>query len=228
MCFSSDASFIGGVIILSIGVVTVRKVHKPSQLVFAFIPLFFGLQQIAEGFLWVSLQHPEYLVIQKFSTYAFLIMAEVLWPTMIPLAFLYMEENKEKRKIMWILLVIGAILSVYYAICLVLFKVNPQIVNYHIKYNSDFPKSIEMGAFTTYLAATLTPFFVSSIKRAHFLGILMFLSCVISAIFFTQYHTSVWCFFAAIISGVIYLILRDSKIKFNLDKLNLLKSKIGL
>ena len=49
MCFSTEASFIGGAIIVAIGVATIRKVHKPSQVVFASIPLFFGLQQIAEG-----------------------------------------------------------------------------------------------------------------------------------------------------------------------------------
>jgi hypothetical protein len=226
MCFSSEASFVGGVIILSIGVVTVRKVHKPSQLVFAFIPFFFGIQQIAEGFLWLALPHPEYLAIQKFSTYAFLIMAEVLWPVMIPLSVLYMEENKKRRKMLWVLLFIGASLSLYYAFCLLTFSVNPQIINYHIRYNSDFPKSLAMVAFVAYLIATLSPFFVSSMKRAHLLGILMFSSCAVTALFFTQYLTSVWCFFAAIISGVIYWILRDSKIKFNLEKLNLLKSKI--
>jgi len=41
MCFSVEASFAGGIIISAIGIVTVTKVHKPSQLVFASIPLFF-------------------------------------------------------------------------------------------------------------------------------------------------------------------------------------------
>jgi len=104
--------------------------------------------------------------------------------------------------------------------------VNPQIMNYHIQYNSDFPKSLAMVAFIFYLIATITPLFVSSIKRVHLLGVLMFLSCLVTAIFFTQYLTSVWCFFAALISGVIYWILRDSKIQFNFEKLTLLKSKI--
>jgi hypothetical protein len=49
MCFSAGASFAGGIIISAIGVITIKKVHKPSQIVFACIPLFFGFQQIAEG-----------------------------------------------------------------------------------------------------------------------------------------------------------------------------------
>ena len=57
------------------------------------------------------------------------------------------------------------------------------------------------------------------------MGILMFFSCVVTAIFFTQFLTSVWCFFAALISGVIFWILRDSKRQFKLDKLKLLKEE---
>ena len=60
MCFSPEASFTGGVIIFSIGVAAVKSVHKPNQLIFAIIPLFFGIQQITEGFLWLSLQNPEF------------------------------------------------------------------------------------------------------------------------------------------------------------------------
>jgi hypothetical protein len=226
MCFSPEASFAGGVIISAIGVATVRKVHKPSQLLFACIPLFFGIQQITEGILWLSLSHLDYVVFQKLSTYAFLVMALVIWPMMIPLSVFFMEENKKRKRILWILLIIGATLSLYYIVCLLLFNVNPQIMGYHIQYNSGFPKSIALAVFATYLIATITPLFVSSIKRTHLLGILMFLSCLVTAIFFTQFLTSVWCFFAALISGVIYWILRDSKIKFNLDKLNLLKEKL--
>ena len=37
----------------------------------------------------------------------------------------------------------------------------------------------------------------------------MFLSCLVTAIFFFQYLTSVWCFFAAIISVVVVWILKE-------------------
>ncbi|MHC1702863.1 MAG: DUF6629 family protein [Tenuifilaceae bacterium] len=226
MCFSAEASFVGGVIIASVGIATIRKVHKPSQILFASIPLFFGIQQITEGFVWISLPNPEYLIMQKLSTYIFLIMAVVIWPTMIPLSVLFMEKNKKRIKILRVLTILGALLSIYYSVCLILFDVNPQIMGYHIRYNSDFPKHIAIPVFITYLISTITPLFVSSVKRVHYLGVLMFLSCLVTAIFFTQYLTSVWCFFAAIISGVIYWILRDSKIQFNLEKLNFLKNPL--
>jgi hypothetical protein len=223
MCFSAGASFAGGIIISSIGIVTIKKVYKPSQLVFASIPLFFGIQQIAEGCLWLTIPDIDLAGVQKISTYSFLIMAQVLWPTMIPLSVLLMEEKGNRRRILQVLLFMGISLSLYYSGCLIYFHVTPQIMGYHIQYNTDFPDSLAVPAFIVYLIATITPLFVSSIKRTHLLAILMFVSCLITAIFFTQYLISVWCFFAALISGVIYWILSDSKKIFHLQKLNLLK-----
>ncbi|MDO9257250.1 MAG: hypothetical protein Q7U54_17150 [Bacteroidales bacterium] len=225
MCFSATASFAGGVIISVIGVAVVTKVHKPSQLLFTSIPLFFGLQQFTEGVLWLTIPNPDYAALQKIATYIFLVMADVLWPTLIPLAVLMMESNARKRKIIRLLLLAGLSVSIYYTCCLLFLNVTPQINGYHIMYNSDFPKLIAIPVFILYLIATLTPLFISSIERTHMMGILMFFSCLVTAIFFTQYLTSVWCFFAALISGVIYWILSDAKKKFKFANLEILKNK---
>jgi len=221
MCFSAEASFAGGVIISAIGIATVQEVHKPSQLVFASIPLFFGAQQMLEGILWLTIPLPDYLTLRHISTILFLIMADFLWPTMIPLSVLLMEKNKKKRKMLSVLLFMGLSLSIYYAYCILFYNITPQIMGYHIQYNTNFPESLSIPAFIIYLIVTIPPLFISSIKRTHLMGILMFFSCLITAIFFTQYLTSVWCFFAALISGVIFWILRDSKKEFNLKNLSL-------
>ncbi|MCX6251876.1 MAG: hypothetical protein NTX61_14130 [Bacteroidetes bacterium] len=219
MCFSPEASFAGGVVISAIGIFTILKVHKPSQIIFASIPLFFGVQQIAEGFLWLTLPYPEYLIFQKISTYLFLMMAEVIWPVMIPLSVLLMEKNTRKRKIVWAMLGLGISVSMYYGFCLLFFHVTPRVNGFHIKYFTDFPQFMANVAVIVYMIATITPLFISSIKRMFILGILMSLSCLITVLFFRLYLASVWCFFAALISGVIYWILSDSKKKFNFDKL---------
>jgi hypothetical protein len=226
MCFSATASFAGGVIISAIGIAVVTKLHKPSQLLFASIPLFFGLQQFTEGVLWLTIPNPEYAGIYQIATYLFLIMADVLWPALIPLSIRLMESNTRKRKIIRLLLITGVSVSIYYTCCLLFFNVIPLIMGYQIMYNSDFPKLIAIPVFILYLIVTLMPLFISSIERTHMMGIMMFFSCLVTAIFFTQYLTSVWCFFAALISGIVYWILSDAKKKFRFNKLNLLKEKL--
>src|ERR1035437_3898433 len=218
MCFSAGASFAGGVAISAIGVATIMKVHKPSQIVFASIPLFFGFQQFVEGSMWMILQHPEFSRYQSPFMYTFLLMAQVFWPMMIPLAVLSMEVNKKKKKWLWILLSAGLTLSLYYIFCMVTFHSTPQISGYHILYMDDSPKIVTFIAFIFYLITSITPLFISSIKRTHLLGTLMSLSCLVTIIFFTHYLTSVWCFFAALISAVIYWILSDSKKEYSYRK----------
>ena len=221
MCFSAEASFAGGVIISAIGVATIKEVHKPSQMLFAGIPLFFGIQQITEGLLWVTIPLPDFINIQKISTYLFLTMALVIWPFMIPLSVSMMEEDRKRKKILGLFIIPGLLLSTYYLVCLILFRIQPQISGYHILYTNDFPRALSNPVFIIYLFVTITPLFISGIKRTWIMGILMTLSCLVTAIFFTQFLTSVWCFFAALISVVVFWILNDSKRIFNLTNIRM-------
>jgi hypothetical protein len=211
MCFSAGASFASGIVISAIGIAAIKEVHKPSQRVFALIPILFGIQQLSEGCLWLSLSGSDFILAREISTYIFLITAQVLWSWMITLSVLLMEEKQRRRKILRVMLVIGVALSIYYAFYLFFHKVTSQILDCHILYTTESPESLALVTFILYLAVTVAPFFVSSIRKMYMLGIIMALSCLAAAVFYKLYLTSVWCFFAAIISIFIYLILRDSK-----------------
>jgi hypothetical protein len=214
MCFSAGASFASGVVISAIGISSVKEVYKPSQRVFAIIPLLFGIQQLAEGCLWITLSRTDFVIVKKISIYVFLITAQVLWSWVIPLSVLLMEEEPRRRKILRVMLVIGVALSMYYAFYLFFHKVTSQILDCHILYTTESPESLALLTFILYLAVTVASFFVSSIRRMYLLGIIMALSCLMAAVIYKLYLTSVWCFFAAIISIFIYLIIRESKQTF--------------
>ncbi len=207
MCFSAEASFAGGIIISAIGAATLGKVKKPSQKVFAAIPLLFGFQQFAEGVLWITLKSGEYEQLQDITTFTFLITALVIWPVMIPLSVWFMEESKVRKKALGGLIIIGGILSLFYTSCLISYDVRPQIQSFHIQYIDKFPVIPVRIALVFYLLSTITPLFISSIKRMWLFGLLITVSYAISSIFFAQYLTSVWCFFAALISIVIYWVV---------------------
>jgi hypothetical protein len=209
MCYSAGASFIGGAVISAIGVATVKEAKKPSRVAFASIPLLFGLQQIVEGFLWLALTDPGYAHLERAGTYGFLLMARIVWPTMLPLSVLLMEEGGGKRRLQFLLLGMGASVSLYYTYCLLFLNVVPNIEGHHIRYISDFPESLAVPVFIVYFIAVITPLFIAKNRRTRLLGVLMFLACAVTALLFFQYLTSVWCFFAAIISVVVYWILHD-------------------
>ena len=211
MCFSAGASFTAGVVLSAVGVATQRKVRKPAQRLFAGIPLLFGFQQFAEGVLWVTLRSGGHDWLQNAATYIFLITALVILPVMIPLSMWFMEEVKKRKKILAILIVTGGIVSLFYAFCLISYNVTPQIKDFHIQYIHEFPQTLAEIASLFYGASVVVPFFVSSVRRMWLVGILIAVSWLITGIFFAGYLISVWCFFAALISVVIYWVLSGSQ-----------------
>jgi general stress protein CsbA len=209
MCFSAGASFAGGALISTIGVLTVRKNNDSSSRVFAAMPLIFGVQQISEGFVWVALQSPGNDLMLNISAYVFLFAALILWPSYVPLSVLLLEKERGGRRIMIPLLVLGLLVSAYYGVRLLSSEVYPVISSHHIKYTGEFPQKWARLVFAGYATATLVPLFISSRRKVWLLGLLMALSCLITGIFYKEYLTSVWCFFAALISIMIYFIIAD-------------------
>ena len=211
MCFSAEASFTGSAIISAIGVAGLTKIKRRAELLFAAIPILFGIQQCAEGILWITLKSGGYERLENTVTYIFLVTALVIWPTMIPLSIRLMEKVKRRKKALVYLTGLGVALSLFYAICLIVYDVNAQIHNFHIDYVDEFPGTLVKIAFACYLITTIVPIFISSVKRMWIFGIMIAISCLITGIFFAQYLTSVWCFFAAIISILIFWILRGTR-----------------
>ncbi|MDZ7634870.1 MAG: DUF6629 family protein [Bacteroidales bacterium] len=211
MCFSAGASFAGGAVISAIGVATIAKNNDSSRRMFAGIPLIFGVQQISEGLVWVALQSPDHDLMLTIASYTFLFTAVIVWPVYLPLSVMLMEKVKVRRQIIFFLVVTGLVTTIYYGIGMLFYDVSPQISSHHIKYVNNFPRPPANAVFIIYLMATLVPLFVSGVRKMWLMGLLMTVSCLITGIFFREYLTSVWCFFAALISAVILWIVSEER-----------------
>jgi len=207
MCFSASASLVAGAVLTIIGVATIKKSHHSSQLLFASIPFIFGIQQIAEGVLWLTLPNPDYINTQKIFTYIFLFIAQIIWPILAPISILLLEKNTKRKNIQRVLVAAGIIVALYLAYCLVTFNVEAKIEEHHITYLLDYPPSLRNFGIILYAIATLLPPFFSHIKRMWIFGLAVLISYIISELFYDQYVLSVWCFFASIISLSIYIIM---------------------
>jgi len=209
MCFSAGASFSGAAVLSVIGTVTLRSAKEPSQKLFAGIPLLFAFQQVAEGVLWLTIRSGVNSSLQVAATYFFLIMALIVWPVMIPASVLRLEPPGKRKKVLTWIQYTGVVLSAYYLFCMINFKVTPVINSFHIQYINEFPYIAGYVAFVIYVLVTIVPLFVSGVRKMKYFGYLILLSCIVTGVFYKEYLTSVWCFFAAIISGVIYIIILD-------------------
>ena len=201
MCFSAEASFGASAVLLGIGVVSTNMCATTPQRVLASIPFIFGVQQFAEGILWLSLSHPGFAHLNYIASDTFLFFAQVVWPTIVPLAVLLLEKDARNKKVLGAMLGLGMLVSSWLGYCLLTYPVDAEISCSHILYTTHFPPYMKhMGVL--YLIPTVFPSIISSIKRLRLLGVVILVSYIVARIFSQYYLISVWCFFAALISLV--------------------------
>jgi uncharacterized protein DUF6629 len=203
MCFSAGASFGTGVVIGTIGVVTLRKIKEPQQVPFAIIPIMFAVQQLSEGMLWIGLSDPDPTSWRHLAVYIFLIFAQLIWPVWVPFSVLLMEKDKVRKRILWILMIMGLTISFYLLYCLFTYEVSAEIRSGHIHYKLNFPIALAWVSSVLYFIPTVVSLFISSVKRMPQLAAAILISFILTKIFFEDYLISVWCFFAAILSLII-------------------------
>lgn len=209
MCFSATASFTASAVLTVIGVVSIKKANRRSQILFASIPLIFGIQQLSEGVLWLTLPNPDYVNIQKICAHIFVFFAQILWPIWVPIAILLVEKNTTRKNVQKVLVLAGLIVGMYLAYCLLMFDVEAEISGQHIIYLQDYPTAFKTYGIILYALATIVPTFFSHIKRMWMLGTIILASYIVTAIFYDHYILSVWCFFSSIISISIYVIMTE-------------------
>lgn len=213
MCFSTAASFGAGAILLGIGAAAASQVQKPRQWAFATIPALFAVQQISEGFVWLSLSNPLFAMWNRPATMLFLIFAQALWPAWVPFSMLLLEKDRGRRQILFGLLGLGIFTASLAFYQLLGSNFESQIVAHHIKYSLHFPKVLVSFIALSYGLVTIFPMFISSLPKMWWLGLAILVSFLFTKILFPGFIISVWCFFAAIISGVVFFLLFEMKKK---------------
>ena len=208
MCFSAPASFIAGGALSATGVATLSKTTKKREWPFASIPLFFGVQQLIEGIVWVSFDIP---TLNLVATYIYLFVSHVFWPIYVPFAVLLLEKNKMRKKVIALFFVIGSGVGAYLLWLIATQPVAPSIVNHSISY----PIIPVYGYFilTLYVLATCGSCLISSHRLIKIFGVILLISFTISGVYYTQTFISVWCYFAAILSVIVYVFIaqKDKK-----------------
>lgn len=208
MCFSATASFVAGTALSATGVVTLSETKSKKERAFAAVPLLFGIQQIIEGAVWLSFQYG-FSSLNKIVTYGFMLFAYVVWPTFMPFAVMSLEPDASRKKFLSMFLVLGLAVSAYLLYFIAVSPVTSEIVNKSIHYPA--PKEYGIFVVAMYLFATCVSCLFSSHRIINLFGILSILSFSTAYYFFTTSFVSVWCFFAAILSIMVYLYFTRGK-----------------
>ena len=199
MCFSATASFVAGGMLGATGIVTMAQAKTKRELPLASIPLLFGIQQTIEGVVWISFGLP---ALNTIMTYAYLMFAYVLWPVFVPVAILLIENNPVRKNILRVLSLIGFVMGVYLLYFIFTDPGKAHIVNQSIAY--DYRHLYPLLPLSLYVMVTCGSGLISSHR------IINIFAAAVLAFFFIAYwfmnitFISVWCFFAAILSVIIY------------------------
>jgi hypothetical protein len=200
MCFSPTASFTVGAVLSVFGGASMKKARRRQDMLFASTPLVFGVQQLAEGVIWMSLRNPAVLSVM---TYVYLFFSHVLWPTFVPLSIFLMEPEGWRRRVLKMFVALGCFVSFYFLYFLILETAHVEVVNKSIAYVA--PHFFVTFILSPYSVATCASCLFSSHRYVNLFGVLAFLSALAAYHFYHQTFVSVWCFFAAILSIIVYL-----------------------
>ena len=211
MCFSAEASFASGAVLLATGgVATAYSIRRRDWrfVPFALMPVAFGLQQLTEGVVWRGL-HRERADLIRPAALAFLFFALAWWPVWMPLAVSVSSAGWVRRTAL-AFLVVGVMLAGLLAGPVL---ADPdrylvvRVIEHHIRYDIDaipiFQALPKDPVKFVYLLAVGIPLFLYRDRRVKLFGVLLAGAAVITKVLADYAFTSVWCFFAALLA--IYL-----------------------
>lgn len=202
MCFSATASFSAGAFLLGLGTLTLKSARRPREMPFAAIPLLFAIQQLSEGVIWLTF-HYEVPLLNAVMTHVYSFFSHVLWPVYVPLAVLLIEPPGWRQRALLAFVAAGIAVGVYLLYFLVAFPIVSRPIGLHIEYVS--PHFFAVVAMTLYLMSTTVSLFLSTHRTVKVFGVLALLSFAAAYYFYAIWFISVWCFFAALLSAVVYL-----------------------
>lgn len=206
MCFSATVSFTAGGTLLLVGAWAVRLARQPLELPFALIPVLFGVQQLLEGVLWLTVP-AKAPALNAALTQIYSYFSQVLWPIYIPLSVLLLETVRWRRRVLVLITGAGTVCGLFLMSYLVRLPVTSEVRGEHMVYV--FEHFHVMAATGLYLLGTCVGPLLSSHRWVRLFGAAATLSFMATYASYATWFISVWCFFAGILSSVVLLYFID-------------------
>ncbi|MDB5702996.1 MAG: hypothetical protein JWN66_112 [Sphingomonas bacterium] len=202
MCFSATSSFIASGVIASIGVATLRHVREPRALLFGSVPALFALHQFTEGWVWLGLDGRIGPLALDHVAFLFTLYAKGILPLLMPAAVALMEPAGWRRKAILGLTGVGALVCAWDVYGLVFFPSQVLVEQNSIAYHNVVTGNLWISGL--YVLATCGALLLSTHRVVQAYGVLNVIVLTIADIIKEYAFASVWCFYAAIMSVMIY------------------------
>jgi hypothetical protein len=214
MCFSASASFTASAVLIPTGVYCLTEARKKDEayLPVAGLPLFFGIQQSFEGFVWLNIIPENSISVTSFAL-CFLFFSHFFWLFWIPFSAFYLEDNTLLKSILKVFVIAGFIYGalLYFPLFINHNWLQVEVTNHSINYITSFffsEMTPENFSFYLYALIIILPLLISSNKSINLLGILITLGALVTYFYYHYAFISVWCYIAAIVSIYLVYVLR--------------------
>jgi hypothetical protein len=154
---------------------------------------------------WLTIARPDPGLLHAVAVKVFLAFALVVWPTWLPMALSSIETQDRRRHILRWLVGAGLVVSSVGAVVLLRGPLDARVAAHSLAYDYGLAESpgVRAAYLLLYLVPTILPFLVSTLGLARPMGGVLLLGLVTSLVMKQEALTSVWCFFAAVLSVLI-------------------------
>ena len=217
MCFSATASFTVSAALVPLGLYTIARVQRtsPAWLAFAVFPLAFGIQQILEGIVWLGLEGGNEVAV-CIASRGFLFFSHLFWLTWVPFAVWTIETDPARKRLVGLMAVVGFFsgLSVFLPSLLIGDWLRMEVIQRSLDYKTTliYDGIVNRTVLrVVYAVIVVGSLLLSSHRLIQVFGALVAASLALTYAFYAYAFISVWCFFAAILSSYLAVILvRDT------------------
>lgn len=210
MCFSPQGDLVGGVVVTAIGVDACRHLRgRETHLLLAALPLLLGAHQIIESLVWWGLEGDVPHSLGRIAMWAYLAIALVVVPVFVPFAIMRLEPTARRRWFIAPFALLGTVVAAVLLVQMVQGPVSVQRGSYHLAYSIGLHGGVPIVGL--YVLATCGSLLLSGYKHIVVVGVANLVAVVVLARLTADGFASLWCFYAALVSGAIALHLRFAK-----------------
>lgn len=217
MCFSSTVSFTASGLLLVGGSYVVYKawVSNKKYLPIAMMPIFAGMQQLIEGFVWTGMAAGDPVSV-LWNALGFIFFTWFMWPFWIPLSVYVLEPPESRRKHLFLifsLIGLGFGLLLYVPHLINLGWIEVSINRDSLAYEGTMLLDFVMPRWSTnviYVVLIILPPLLSRYRHIKYFGLTLIGVVVVDYLFLSYAYISFFCLLAGLATlHLIYIIARN-------------------
>jgi hypothetical protein len=211
-------------VLLIIGILTLKMVSHANEIVFASLPLLFGLHQLTQAFVWLGLYQLASPQTLDVAATIFVFYAQAALPLLVPLAIWLLEPAGVRKHLIAALLLVGGLLAGYVTWGLSVQPTSVFIENDTLVYTN--PTTSHWWIAFTYILTTCGSLILSRSVTIQIFGWMNLLGLLVVYLIAQYSFTALWCLYAALVSCILYLHFIERRIAF-LQTLKRTEHRVG-